>query len=285
MSTYPRQLVPGTNIGDWSERKYTRGLEHLSELARRVEEYHAGQPLWAHSELTPDRMALETRLRIRTPPPIGELALILGDAVHNFRAAFDAVAWEMATLDGAVPERETLVKFPVTKTLADFKNWTKQTPTIPDVMRARIGNLQPHNESDPDAISLLPFLHELDITDKHRTAIAARMAPIEAEMQTVLALEAGQVLEQMHPIVLPPLEDGAVLMKVVSDRPIASAEDTPMPVRAVFIAENRAGQGINLESATEFLTRGVRVALDLLYTGAVAIATSEQSEAGLRPTP
>jgi hypothetical protein len=94
--------------------------------------------------------------------------LIIGDAIHNLRAALDHATYEMITLAGTVPSK--WVRFP----FRDTKDELKAALNGSDI---RIGgawfvdlivdNIKPYKGGD----DLLCALHELDIVDKHRLLI------------------------------------------------------------------------------------------------------------------
>ncbi len=145
------------------------------------------------------------RLKMRRPAPLRDWALIIGDAVHNARAALDYIAWRLA---GSVPG-DTSTSFPICSCLDSFKNASKSRlkKLLPDAIAA-IGELQPYLRPNVKE-SALWLLEELDRRDKHRL-----LTPIQCFSTT-----SKVVVRAALPVTVPMmpgsrLEDNAVIVEV-----------------------------------------------------------------------
>jgi hypothetical protein len=112
-----------------------------------------------------------------TPIP-NNFGLIVGDAVHNARAALDHLAFALAKQGAAskgvtmTPEEETGIQFPIVTTNTKFKNQIgkgRLKYVVPDA-RALIKARQPYSlvPGNPE-ITPLFRVSQFDNTDKHRT--------------------------------------------------------------------------------------------------------------------
>ena len=68
--------------------KLGRAKEHVVELRRELEAYFSREPYAASHDYDPETRCHIFRAVVREPPPT-RFALIVGDAVHNSRAALD----------------------------------------------------------------------------------------------------------------------------------------------------------------------------------------------------
>lgn len=77
--------------------KITRGVEHYAALARACQDFTDSQPHDVTVDFEADVGCYVARFNVRKEPP-HNLSLILGDLVHNPRAALDHAAWQAACL-------------------------------------------------------------------------------------------------------------------------------------------------------------------------------------------
>jgi hypothetical protein len=96
--------------------KIARGKEHIGDLAVAIAAFHQTSPYELVQEDEPETGAMNARIRIREKPQL-RLGAIVGDAVHNFRAALD-ILWRIAMRAG--PGRKT--EFPFNKGPQEFEN-------------------------------------------------------------------------------------------------------------------------------------------------------------------
>lgn len=164
----PTLLVGGVNFTTWPDLKWSRACSHIAALESSLQEWHASAPISVEGVLREDRKGLNFVARVPRGIPKHEWALDLGDALHNFRSAFDAVAWGMAHFKDAFPKRPKRVIFPIFNEESKWNDAVREW--IGDLLpefQARLRLVQPFNYTS-DAPDLLTALHDLDIQDKHR---------------------------------------------------------------------------------------------------------------------
>lgn len=187
------------------------------DLQNRVGTWAAAQPLIAVGTGSADRTSIEFHLKIVTPPPLTDLSLILGDAIHAYRSALDAALWEVGHVDGRVPSDPRSIQFPVAKTGSSWRD-AKSKIDVESEFLDRIQHLQPFAESVEEGTHGLGLLHDLDIRDKHKSSIVAVPQPLDASIASSLYLEAGQqVWLEMNPDPST-LEEGAWIGTLRTDR-------------------------------------------------------------------
>lgn len=166
--TPPIQLVGGFNFSTWADLKWSRANTHIAALQAKFGEWHASAPVSVESVLREDRQGIDLVARVPRGIPKYEWALGLGDALHNLRSAFDAVAWGMAHFNDAKPTRPKRVAFPICE---DDKQWNEALKAwvreIHPELQERLRIMQPFTYA-PGAVTVLSMLHDLDIQDKHR---------------------------------------------------------------------------------------------------------------------
>lgn len=91
-SAGPIHLVGGINFTTWPDLKWSRGSSHVSLLQSKFGEWHASAPVSIDAVLREDRLGIDLVARVPKGIPKHEWSLDLGDALHNLRSAFDAVA-------------------------------------------------------------------------------------------------------------------------------------------------------------------------------------------------
>jgi hypothetical protein len=147
-----------------SRLKVSRAEHHLDELQGRIAAYLSKNPFRAVIE---DDGAGRQRLTFRVSKPVPkELSAIIGDAIHNLRAALDLLACEIVRLNG---QSDDDVHFPfcdaperLEKTIKK-RHLDRAAPAAVNLVRA----LRPYNGGNVE----LRALHDLDIQDKHRMLI------------------------------------------------------------------------------------------------------------------
>ena len=222
-STPNISLVGGVNFSTWPYLKWSRGNSHIAALQSSINEWHASAPASIDEVLREDSQGIDLVARVPRAIPTHEWALTLGDALHNLRSAFDAVAWGMAHFAGAEPRNPKKVQFPICDSTSKWN----------DVVRAWIGELdpqfqerirvvQPFNYAPQGSHTVLSMLHELDIQDKHKDAmtVAARLQVLNlsGSFEYIDPDSPTDVRIEMNPDTR--LEDGAVLGTMYTGAPI-----------------------------------------------------------------
>lgn len=162
------RLVAGVNFTTWPDLKWSRGNSHVAALQSKFGEWHASAPVSVDAVLREDRQGIDLVARVPRGIPKHEWSLDLGDALHNLRSAFDAVAWGMAHFNDARPTRPKRVTFPICD---DEQQWNEAIKAwvgeIHPEFQERLRTLQPFTYA-LDGPTVLSVLHDLDIQDKHR---------------------------------------------------------------------------------------------------------------------
>lgn len=151
---------------------------HRARLARAAEHFEAFGALWRdYLNSRPHRLTTtvdpsgqgELRL-IREEPIPRELALVIGEFLHQLRAGLDNCLYAVAVMDSGVsppPDGERL-QWPICLTPAEWKSNTRRYAHLsPDIVDA-LERIQPYNAAFP-AWNCLRILHDLARVDRHRT--------------------------------------------------------------------------------------------------------------------
>ena len=142
--------------------KLERATKFIDELETLLNDYNNDEPYLAKLDYAnnPPSVVIEWK-------GIGyEAMAVLGDAVHNLRAALDLLASELARING---KGDRNVYFPFAATVADFpiaitkRNFDKAGP---DAV-ALLYTFAPYRGGN----ELLRAVHDLDIEDKHTTLL------------------------------------------------------------------------------------------------------------------
>lgn len=162
------------------------------------------------------------RLQVNVRPDLLGWGIILGDAVHNLRAALDHVVWQLAELKAQPPDH---TEFPIFHSRNKFGATDKHGPTrasglskivgLPVETRHIVERAQPYHRGGEAHLHPLWVLHRLNNLDKHRVVIPALFVPngYVAEF-TVNTRESRRL--SVDPVTWrrEPLEDGAVVFTV-----------------------------------------------------------------------
>jgi hypothetical protein len=170
-----------------AQLKLDRAAEHIAAVRELVNAWLAG-PDFRIERVTADDGRTEARVRLTgLPPP--RIAVVVGEAVHNLRAALDNAVYASASdaAAGTLDERiERALEFPVLGigTKADFdKLAARKLIGVPETVCQVVEHEQPYGWSTdeyPDGYRYHPLwlVHTLDVIDKHRrlalTAAAIR---------------------------------------------------------------------------------------------------------------
>ena len=132
-----------------------------------------GDEIVAFLKLRPFRIQDETepgseivgRVVVKRQPP-REWGAVIGDIVHNLRAALDYLAWQLVEANGGTPGRDTT--FPIHERPDGFAARLRAAlaGASSEAHRA-VTDLQPFHDPHP-ADHPLAVLHALDIRDKHQ---------------------------------------------------------------------------------------------------------------------
>lgn len=170
----PRAVKPGIEVSAWSDQKWVRGISHIGAVSEVATAWDAACHVWVDLVLSDDRYFIDATLRIDASPPLEEMALRLGDALHCFRSALDSLAWSLCHLDGGDPAEPNKVYFPRTPSEAKWKNAEKALASMPAEFLERIHQMQPFVTGPGGPLQLLV---DMSNQDKHRGMITGRANP------------------------------------------------------------------------------------------------------------
>lgn len=160
-------MTKASDLFNGPDLKVRRARQHIDELRAKLEAFLATDFCTLRVEKDADGTH---RLNFRMTRAIPEdLTAIVGDAVHNLRAALDLATCELVKRAGEEPSRQTY--FPATATRADLVKvlGKGQMPLLGEsVSRLLLDEIQPFEGGKGDVIWAL---HRRDIDDKHRELI------------------------------------------------------------------------------------------------------------------
>jgi hypothetical protein len=152
--------------------KAKRAYRHIDEFQRCVDDFSSTPfyEIFLHQN-----EAGEWQPVVRPLKPIpDDLPLIIGDVIHNLRAALEHLVYAL------VPERETT--FPMHQTRKNFEtDMSKIDPieaALPGAKRAFLEKIQPYEDGNGE---LLYAIHTLDIADKHHQILVTTAAALGGE--------------------------------------------------------------------------------------------------------
>ena len=144
--------------------------------------------------------------------------LILGDFVHNLRAALDHLVWQLVKANGKTPSRTNEfgifldpVTFDGTAGDDDFKG---VHPEARRVIRT-VQPFSPSNKWETGRLHPLFLLRELEVVDKHRLIHTITLAPEGVTLSFREPLDDAQV--ELFDLSDRVLEDGTEVCRITSD--------------------------------------------------------------------
>lgn len=166
------RLVGGRNFSTWPDLKWARGNSHARALEASLVQWSASAPVAVTGVLRDDSLAIDFVAHVPRGIPHHEWALLLGDALHNFRSAFDAMAWGLAHFDDTKPSNPKSISFPI---CLEEKQWERELDgwvgQLDPEFQDRIRVLQPFTYVQSGLHSVLKLIHDLDIQDKHKDVL------------------------------------------------------------------------------------------------------------------
>ena len=151
-----------------SRVKLARADRHIKELNRNLERFLQSSPYSIISQFDPElpgyRLWGKVHRQLRQ-----EWTALLGDAIHNLRAALDNIAWDLA----GHPINDNLIEFPIFDTEYKFEhnriNGTRKMRGMSTAVQDIIIGLQPYKSPHGKTPDLEPLwlVQRLDIEDKH----------------------------------------------------------------------------------------------------------------------
>ena len=244
--------------------KLGRAKHHLDVLDNEIRVWQSGDPYpIAHEYDADQRRHLFIANRVQAMPA-RDWSLIVGDCIHNARAALDYLAWQLAGADPA----DTATQFPIFNDPILFKKrGLVMIRRLSPRAQTLVKWLQPHRGSDPVRRRLW-LLQQLDILDKHKLLVVVYGHTYMARLRFRLApLQTADKWIYTGPF----LDDRTVLAVVSFDPP--DAADAQVPVKAKLPLGVAFGEGFPPPGGPFLVTRTLR---DLIAAAESTMAVFER---------
>jgi hypothetical protein len=208
-------------VDSWT-KKLARGDEHFSSLKRLFETTLDGRRMRLHHRTNEDATEHLFAISFLRPVASSRWGLLLGDAVHSYRAALDHVVYGLAIHQSGQdpPPEETRLMFPIATDPAQFKEMSKRRLGKLDAKaRLIIEDFQPyHPHRSQGGLDQSPLwrLDRLDARDKHRLLVVT--ATIAPTLETLLQGFPPNKQATLTPL-LGSIEDGAPFLHVRTQVP------------------------------------------------------------------
>jgi hypothetical protein len=150
--------------------KIERAKQHIRELDAAIRSFGDSEPYTLALKHKPE--IHHVALYVSSMQPIPQsIAPIIGDAIHNFRSAFDHLAWQLVEVGGGIPNKDTF--FPICQTPQQYSSaiGKGEIRKIPMGAKKILSDIQPNNGGD----QTIWHIHELDRIDKHRLLITTEV--------------------------------------------------------------------------------------------------------------
>lgn len=151
-------------------QKLARAEQHIDELDRQIGNYLAQAPfkLVTHRRYKDGEVAFRTKTETSIPE---DFSLIIGDAVHNLRAALDLLLYVLAKERTPRPER---IQFPFPKTNGAGSLTKLLTDGQVSFAGSKVADAIRSLDIHPGEGKILHAIHQLDIRDKHHLLILSK---------------------------------------------------------------------------------------------------------------
>jgi len=214
-----------------SRAKRDRAEHHLTAIEQRVGEFLGSDPYPVTVDAYPDEGRYLVKFVNPKPVPAQELALLIGDCVHNMRSALDYLVWELSGADPS--DRRSM--FPIFDKRAKFRdNEARRIGRLPANARALVEALQPYHAGPLARSTPLWAIEDLDAADKHRL-----LAVTVPATQGLTAHFSRSVNTTITTDPAAGLEHDAVMAVVTISPPVPDVE-----VKAHFAPEVSIGEGM-----------------------------------------
>lgn len=152
--------------------KLKRAAHFADELRQAIHDYRFSDAFYVEQSADQRQGTIDFTLRVRTPPPLDEWSLLLGDCVHNLRSALDHLAWQLDSKPDSGTAFPIRMKAPNDWPPACVARMNPEAQPIVDAV-------QPHWEALAGRVPSrhpLATVHALDIDDKHKVLIGTSEA-------------------------------------------------------------------------------------------------------------
>jgi hypothetical protein len=154
-----------------SDTKIQRARKHLAELESEVGNFVASRPVKFNVETIENSGGRSFNFHMHMAPVSENVGAIVGDVIHNLRAALDLTATEMVRKGGGDDKG---VCFPFCESAEDLDGTIKKRnfDKAGAEAVALLQTLKPYRNGN----AALRVIHDLDILDKHRALIPTAMS-------------------------------------------------------------------------------------------------------------
>jgi hypothetical protein len=218
----------------WAWAKTSRAFQHFNDLAARISVWRTLAAPRLDASISDDRLAWSVRVRLGNAAPLAEWALLMGDVVHNLRAALDVLIWANAETDNLEPRQRRELGFPLVSVEAEWADKSARLLRgVSPIVVERVRACQPFQLPLVERSSHgLLVLHELDVLDKHRLALSTTASAALQDMaldHTVEFADDAAAERNVPPDVTvhkAALVDGALLISGKAKDPITKIHGT-----------------------------------------------------------
>lgn len=162
------------------ELRLERAWGHLQRLKTESRRWLKPGPYRVYGELDAERRNKLIKVEILQDPP-AELGLIIGECLHNMRAALDNLVYDLARSYRSVPLSKSIARdsqFPIFKNRDQFMDkGMNQIRGVAPAAKTIIKDLQPYHRGEKFAYHRLWMLRELSNADKHRVLHPTLLLP------------------------------------------------------------------------------------------------------------
>ena len=147
--------------------KLERAGTHVDSLDKTFDHWLQQPPFTVTKDSDPQNGDQIWRVSSEPTLPEPQLQPLIGDILHNYRAALDHLAWALVKRNGATPGEKTA--FPLSRSGDHFRRWGKTNLLgMSADAKSAIKRLQPCFSPDPSHVLWLSSLDYLSIVDNHR---------------------------------------------------------------------------------------------------------------------
>ena len=204
---------PGMIDTSGIDAKIGRAEEHYSSVVERITAWQRRSPHRLSFEKDPDGRQRTARLVVHEEIP-RDVALGIGDCVHNLRSSLDHLVWAATLARVTTPANPQRVMFPICD---DERQWTDEAPgsvgQLSTDLQAAIEEVQPFKRPASLAVNPLRLVSRMDNEDKR-----GLLQPLLSAEHTVGAVVPGQQFELTANLDVP-LVDGSAVAQLILDQP------------------------------------------------------------------
>ncbi|MCV7355394.1 hypothetical protein [Mycolicibacterium fluoranthenivorans] len=240
-------------VGSSAFHKLEHGFEIRDRLRDVLAEQQAVERQYSRRDNRTDHASRRTwaEWALESDLDYTESALLMGDFVHNLRAALDHAVWAI-TPQHIRQERPTEVAFPLRSTEKSSTTWAKKRrdwygPTVFEVIRSN----QPFNAAGTGTLHPLHILQFLSNTDKHQLLNIVANSQVDMGGVSVDPEPPGGVVSSVNQGVV---AKGSVLARVEFSRP-ENPGTTTITLMPVFAFE-QVFRYVDLDATENWLVVG-----------------------------